>query len=83
MRRTVGERKQVAYNLANGIDPQPIRKKIATSPTCWLAKDVDTDNLLGGATRAWPSSGSVAWGQRDAAQARRLAGHCRQATSPT
>jgi hypothetical protein len=41
----------VAYNLANGIDPQPIRKKIADITDMLAREDVDTDNLLGGRQR--------------------------------
>ena len=43
--------KQVAYNLANGIDPQPIRKKIADITDMLAREDVDTDDLLGGRQR--------------------------------
>ncbi|PZG13411.1 excinuclease ABC subunit UvrB [Nonomuraea aridisoli] len=40
--------KQVAYNQANGIDPQPLRKKIADILDSLQREDADTDRLLGG-----------------------------------
>ncbi|WP_214411104.1 excinuclease ABC subunit UvrB [Sphaerisporangium fuscum] len=39
--------KQVAYNEANGIDPQPLRKKIADILDSLAREDADTDKLLG------------------------------------
>ena len=39
--------KQVAYNLANGIDPQPLRKKIADITDMLQREDADTEQLLG------------------------------------
>ena len=38
--------KQVAYNVANGIDPQPLRKKIADITDMLAREDADTDDLL-------------------------------------
>ncbi len=43
--------KQVAYNKANGIDPQPIRKKIADITDMLAREDADTDTLLKGQGR--------------------------------
>lgn len=43
--------KQVAYNEANGIDPQPLRKKIADILDSLVREDADTAQLLGGAGR--------------------------------
>jgi excinuclease ABC subunit B len=40
--------KQTAYNTANGIDPQPLRKKIADILDSLQREDADTDRLLGG-----------------------------------
>lgn len=40
--------KQTAYNEANGIDPQPLRKKIADILDSLQREDADTDKLLGG-----------------------------------
>ena len=39
--------KQVAYNTENGIDPTPLRKKIADITDSLLREDEDTRNLLG------------------------------------
>ncbi|RCG33072.1 excinuclease ABC subunit UvrB [Sphaerisporangium album] len=39
--------KQVAYNKANGIDPKPLRKKIADILDSLAREDADTDRLLG------------------------------------
>jgi excinuclease ABC subunit B len=38
--------KQVAFNRANGIDPQPLRKKIADITDMLAREDADTDDLL-------------------------------------
>ncbi len=38
--------KQIAYNTAQGIDPQPLRKKIADVTDMLAREDVDTDELL-------------------------------------
>ena len=38
--------KQVAYNLANGVDPQPLRKKIADITDSILCEEQDTAELL-------------------------------------
>jgi excinuclease ABC subunit B len=43
--------KQVAYNVANGVDPQPLRKKIADITEMLAREDEDTANLLGGGGR--------------------------------
>lgn len=39
--------KQVAYNTENGIDPQPLRKKIAGILDSFAREDADTEELLG------------------------------------
>jgi excinuclease ABC subunit B len=67
--------KQVAYNFANGIDPQPIRKKIADITDMLAREDADTDNLFGGRQRGRGRAPVPALGARETtAQARRLAG---------
>ena len=66
--------KQVAYNLANGIDPQPIRKKIADITDMLAREDVDTDNLLGGRQRRGRAPVPSLGARETTAQARRLAG---------
>ena len=43
--------KQVAYNTEHGIDPQPLRKKIADILDQLVREDADTDELIGGAGR--------------------------------
>ncbi|MEW9531416.1 excinuclease ABC subunit UvrB [Microbispora sp. NPDC049125] len=43
--------KQVAYNEARGIDPQPLRKKIADILDSLAREDADTAQLLGGGGR--------------------------------
>lgn len=40
--------KQVAYNLANGIDPQPLRKRIADITDVLAREEADTAELLAG-----------------------------------
>jgi excinuclease ABC subunit B len=43
--------KQVAYNEAAGVDPQPLRKKIADITDMLAREDADTAQLLGGGGR--------------------------------
>jgi excinuclease ABC subunit B len=43
--------KQVAYNLERGVDPQPLRKKIADITEMLAREDEDTAELLGGGGR--------------------------------
>ncbi len=38
--------KQVAYNKANGIDPQPLRKKIADITDALMREELDTEQLM-------------------------------------
>jgi excinuclease ABC subunit B len=42
---------QLAYNREHGIDPTPLRKKIADVTDLLAREDADTDALLGGAGR--------------------------------
>ncbi|MEV5312293.1 excinuclease ABC subunit UvrB [Streptomyces sp. NPDC052610] len=44
--------KQIAYNKANGIDPQPLRKKINDIVAQIAREEVDTEQLLGTGYRA-------------------------------
>jgi excinuclease ABC subunit B len=39
--------KQIAYNTERGIDPQPLRKKIAGIMDSFAREDADTEELLG------------------------------------
>ena len=43
--------KQVAYNRERGIDPTPLRKRIADITDMLAREDADTDRLLGGSGR--------------------------------
>ncbi len=43
--------KQIAYNLAKGVDPQPLRKRIADITDQLAREDADTEKLLGGSGR--------------------------------
>jgi excinuclease ABC subunit B len=43
--------KQVAYNTARGIDPQPLRKRIADITDLIAREEADTDALIGGGGR--------------------------------
>ncbi|HWG60184.1 MAG TPA: excinuclease ABC subunit UvrB [Streptosporangiaceae bacterium] len=43
--------KQIAYNVERGVDPQPLRKRIADILDQIVREDVDTDQLIGGAGR--------------------------------
>jgi excinuclease ABC subunit B len=43
--------KQIAYNTANGIDPTPLRKRIADILDQLVREDADTDQLIGGSGR--------------------------------
>ncbi|MGK2348112.1 excinuclease ABC subunit UvrB [Actinomyces sp. W5033] len=43
--------KQVAYNTEHGIDPQPLRKRIADVTDMLAREDVDTEELLAGGYR--------------------------------
>ncbi len=45
--------KQVAYNKANGVDPQPLRKKIADITEMLAREDESTEELL----KTWQKSG--------------------------
>lgn len=68
--------KQIAYNEANGIDPQPLRKKIADVTDMLAREDVDTAELLAGGYRGHEER-RVRAGRKKAAEAtvrERLAG---------
>ncbi len=67
--------KQVAYNLEHGVDPQPIRKKIADITDMLAREDADTDALLGsGRNRSRGKSPVPTLGGKDGAPSRRFAG---------
>ncbi len=50
--------KQVAFNTANGVDPQPLRKKIADITEMLAREDEDTEELLATSGRGGGSIGS-------------------------
>ena len=61
--------KQVAYNVEHGVDPQPLRKKIADITDLLSREDADTEALLGsGRSR---SRGKADGGGRGAARSHR------------
>ncbi|MCL2551307.1 MAG: excinuclease ABC subunit UvrB [Actinomycetia bacterium] len=66
--------KQIAYNTENGIDPQPLRKKIAGILDSFAREDADTEELLGsGRQRSRgkapvPGLSAKAGGKRDSAK---------------
>jgi excinuclease ABC subunit B len=43
--------KQIAYNVEHGVDPQPLRKRIADILDQLAREDADTERLLGGSGR--------------------------------
>jgi excinuclease ABC subunit B len=43
--------KQIAYNVERGVDPQPLRKRIADILDQIVREDADTDQLIGGSGR--------------------------------
>ncbi|MEP7160030.1 MAG: excinuclease ABC subunit UvrB [Dermatophilaceae bacterium] len=64
--------KQVAYNEARGIDPQPLRKKIADITDLLQREDADTDALMGSGrnqSRGKSGGGRARLGGRGAAMA--------------
>ena len=68
--------KQLAYNTEHGVDPQPLRKKIADVTDMLAREDVDTADLLAGGYRGHEDS-SVRARRKHAAEAtvrERLAG---------
>ncbi|MBL3667810.1 excinuclease ABC subunit UvrB [Streptomyces sp. M2CJ-2] len=52
--------KQVAYNQANGIDPQPLRKKINDIVAQIAREDIDTEQLLDSGYRKTKKDGGAA-----------------------
>ena len=76
--------KQVAYNLAHGVDPQPLRKRIADITDMLAREDADTEDLLGsGRNRSRGKSPVPSLGGRTAPRSSKSSPGCRPATSPT
>ncbi len=68
--------KQIAYNVARGIDPQPLRKRIADILDQLVREDADTDELLGGAGRQQSRGKSPVPGLSSRARAARSRPRC-------
>ena len=67
--------KQVAYNLEHGIDPTPLRKKIADITDMLAREDADTDELFSGRNGRRQKTAVPNLGMKDASKtARNLAG---------
>ncbi len=61
--------KQIAYNTEHGIDPQPLRKKIADVTDMLAREDVDTKKLLEGGYRQEPAHAKGKASSKEAARA--------------
>lgn len=61
--------KQIAYNKQHGIDPQPLRKKIADVTDMLAREDIDTAQLLEGGYRQETEHGRKAASAREKARA--------------
>ena len=66
--------KQIAYNEANGVDPQPLRKRIADITDLIAKEDADTAELIGGAGRQQSRGKTPVPGLSSKAEAGRHAG---------
>ncbi|MDN5763050.1 MAG: excinuclease ABC subunit UvrB [Microlunatus sp.] len=67
--------KQVAYNVEHGIDPTPLRKKIADITDMLAREDADTDELFSGRNGRRQKSMVPSLGSKDGSKtARNLAG---------
>jgi excinuclease ABC subunit B len=71
--------KQVAYNVANGVDPQPLRKRIADITDLLAREDADTEKLLGGGGRRQSRGKAPVPGQAARARAAAAAAGVRNA----
>ncbi|MDK6589999.1 excinuclease ABC subunit UvrB [Actinotignum sp. GS-2025b] len=61
--------KQLAYNREHGIDPQPLRKRIADVTDMLAREDVDTEQLLAGGYRQEPAHARVRASEAEIARA--------------
>jgi excinuclease ABC subunit B len=71
--------KQVAYNVAQGVDPQPLRKRIADITDQLAREDADTEKLLGGSGRRQSRGKAPVPGTAARARAAAAAGGVRNA----
>ena len=60
--------KQVAYNLEHGIDPTPLRKKIADITDMLAREDADTDELFSGRNGRRQKTAVPSLGMKDASK---------------
>ncbi|HEY2577639.1 MAG TPA: helicase-related protein, partial [Streptosporangiaceae bacterium] len=74
--------KQVAYNTERGIDPQPLRKRIADILDQLFREDADTEQLLGGGGRQQSRGKSPVPGLSSRARPRATDGGQAQAGGP-
>jgi excinuclease ABC subunit B len=73
--------KQVAYNEERGVDPQPLRKKIADITDQLAREDADTEKLLGGSGRRQSRGKAPVPGMAARARAASVAAGVRSAES--
>ncbi len=66
--------RQVAYNVANGIDPTPLRKRIADVTDMLAREDLDTAELLKGGYRQPAKAGKRGAGRAPSPEPERRAG---------
>jgi excinuclease ABC subunit B len=71
--------KQIAYNTEHGIDPQPLRKRIADILDQLIREDADTEELLGGGGRQQSRGKSPVPGLSSRVRARTQAGQAASA----
>ena len=76
--------KQLAYNKERGVDPQPLRKKIADITDMLQREDADTEALMGsGRSQSRGKSGGGRPGGRGAAAADAVTGSGRSGLDPS
>ena len=71
--------KQIAYNQSKGVDPQPLRKRIADITDTLAREDADTEKLLGGSGRRQSRGKAPVPGTAARARAAAAAGGVRDA----
>jgi excinuclease ABC subunit B len=71
--------KQIAYNQSQGVDPQPLRKRIADITDTLAREDADTEKLLGGSGRRQSRGKAPVPGTAARARAAAAAGGVREA----
>ena len=71
--------RQIAYNVKNGVDPQPLRKRIADILDQLAREDADTEQLIGGSGRQQSRGKAPVPGLSSRARAVAVAAGARQA----